>query len=671
MAIMIGSLDQGNPLHLHAIDSNCASIVSVKLTSVENYRIWGSTMKLALQIKHKMGFINGTCNRTDFVASAPLLEQWDICNAVVLNWILSYVSQDVYLGHVFSDNDANVWNELKETYDRVDGSIIVLVKLGQNQNDHGKLLRMMQLLMGLDDIYQPIRSSLLTREILLKVKDAFVIIAREESHRGDLRKGKVLGTGSEYGGLYVFDKEYNKCTSVNQSFLPLPNDEEEGAYGNRGGGMHQPTIKSGHSGNDVHLHQPGLDNATVQSGYDELHTTTPLGDNSQSEGNLVPNLEVFVFQNVLETQIKESSPRRSKRSSKLPDKLNDYVLDNKVKYGLNRYANHCMLSAKNCCFVSNLNKSSEPSFFEEDSKDINRINAMNDEMNALYENDTWELTDLPIGRKLIGTYVDNLVLTGNSEVEIEKFKEFLSNKFKIKDLGELEYFLEIKVLKTNTGVCLNQRNYCLELLYEFSLLACRPVVTPLPPLPEYVVLAHKETDGDKYLKNITTYQKLHMHAPLQSLFDNGLKVLKYLKLAPGNGIEFSKSNDAFKKSRKHATLSKSSAKAEYRAMASVTCEIMWILKVLKDLSLDGLVPVTLFCDIKSDIQIAANPVMHEKTKHFDIDVHLVREKVASGLIKTEKVDFKSQVTDILTKALGSAQHVVLIKKLGLVNMFVS
>nr|GEX78498.1 hypothetical protein [Tanacetum cinerariifolium] len=44
-----------------------------------------------------MGFINGTCNRGDYVASAPLLEQWDMCNAVVLNWILSSLSQDIYL----------------------------------------------------------------------------------------------------------------------------------------------------------------------------------------------------------------------------------------------------------------------------------------------------------------------------------------------------------------------------------------------------------------------------------------------------------------------------------------------------------------------------------------------------------------------------------------------
>ncbi|GJZ72885.1 cytokinin dehydrogenase 3-like protein [Tanacetum coccineum] len=226
---------------------------------------------------------------------------------------------------------------------------------------------------------------------------------------------------------------------------------------------------------------------------------------------------------------------------------------------------------------------------------------------------------------------DDLVITRNSETEIENFKSFLNKKFKIKDLGELKYFLGIEVLKTKNGLCLNQRKYCLELLHEFGLLACRPVVTPLP---ENTVLSQKEIDDDKFLRNITSYQKL----------------LKYLKLAPGSGINFTKSNTKFNvisytdsdwakcpKSKKHATLSKSSAEAEYIAMASAT----------------------------------SNPVMHEKTKHFDIDVHIVREKVASGLIKTVKVDSKYQVADVLTKALGSVQHSALVKKLGIVNPFVS
>ncbi|GJW32405.1 hypothetical protein Tco_0052437 [Tanacetum coccineum] len=117
----------------------------------------------------------------DYVASAPLLEQWDRCNVVVLNWILSLFSQDVY----------------------AKAELI----------DHGKLLRLMQFLMGLDDVYQPVRSSLLTRKILPEVKDAFVI---------DLRKGKVMGYGSKFAGLYLFDKEYNVSASVNQSLAKPP-----------------------------------------------------------------------------------------------------------------------------------------------------------------------------------------------------------------------------------------------------------------------------------------------------------------------------------------------------------------------------------------------------------------------------------------------------------------
>ncbi|GKB17414.1 ribonuclease H-like domain-containing protein [Tanacetum coccineum] len=201
-------------------------------------------------------------------------------------------------------------------------------------------------------------------------------------------------------------------------------------------------------------------------------------------------------------------------------------------------------------------------------------------------------------------------------------------------------------------------NYCLELLHEFGLLACMPVMTPLL---ENVVLAEKESEGDEYL---------HMHSPLKSHFDTPLRLLKYLKLASRNGIEFSKRYCVLIdgclvswKSRKHATLFRSLAEAEYRSIAVATCEVMWILKIMKDLNVDHLIPVDLYCDNKSVIKIVVNPVMHEKTKHFDIDVHLVREKVASGLIRTVKVNSKEHVAYILTKTLGSFHSGFWVKKL--------
>ncbi|GKD74997.1 ribonuclease H-like domain-containing protein, partial [Tanacetum coccineum] len=176
--------NKGNPLHLHPKDSNCASIVSLKLTGVDNYRIWASFMKLALQIKHKMGFINGTCDRFDYLASALLLEQWDRCNAVVLNWILSSLFQDVYLGHVFYDNTANVWNELKETYDRVDDSIVFNLLQKINTLKQGGL--------PVSEYYHKLNSLWREFDILTKLTDC-TYVARaelvdhgklEDSHRG-------------------------------------------------------------------------------------------------------------------------------------------------------------------------------------------------------------------------------------------------------------------------------------------------------------------------------------------------------------------------------------------------------------------------------------------------------------------------------------------------------
>lgn len=66
------------------------------------------------------------------------------------------------------------------------------------------------------------------------------------------------------------------------------------------------------------------------------------------------------------------------------------------------------------------------------------------------------------------------------------------------------------------------------------------------------------------------------------------------------------------KSKKQPTVSRSSAEAEYRAMGSVTCELLWIINLLSDLQVKNLVPVCLYCDNVPAMQIAANPVHHER-----------------------------------------------------------
>lgn len=58
-------------------------------------------------------------------------------------------------------------------------------------------------------------------------------------------------------------------------------------------------------------------------------------------------------------------------------------------------------------------------------------------------------------------------------------------------------------------------------------------------------------------------------------------------------------------------------------MANTTCEVVWIIGILKDMGMDLKLPVSLFCDNTAALHIADNPLYHEKTNHIEIDCHLV------------------------------------------------
>ncbi|GKB35226.1 ribonuclease H-like domain-containing protein [Tanacetum coccineum] len=411
----------------------------------------------------------------------------------------------------------------------------------------------------------------------------------------------------------VKEPNFDHFESEPATKIPLsPNDDEEGS-----------------PGIDGSVHQPVFGTTTDQPGHDDLNSATPIGEQSQSEGNVGINLEVPSFLNDFPNTTEEVGPKRSQRPSKLPAKLNEFVLEDKV-------------------------------------------NAMNDEMYALYENKTWFMIDLPISTKLIGCkwvfrikyksngevkrYKARLLAKGFSQKEGIDYEETFSPMVKMsifRCLINLVVQKDWKVYQMDVNNAflygdLNEEVYMLPPLGFFKYgetklcsdvneieVFKRPVMTPFL---ENIVLSHKESDTDKFLLNTTNYQKLvrkliylthtrpdisysvhclsqHMHAPLKSHFDIAMRVLKYLKLAPKVGVDFSKRKSdclitAFFDSDWGKFLVNRISVSGY--MASTTCKVMWVVKVLQDFSIDNLIPVNLYCDNKSAIQIAANPVMHEK-----------------------------------------------------------
>ncbi|KAH9726800.1 hypothetical protein KPL70_008430 [Citrus sinensis] len=400
--------------------------------------------------------------------------------------------------------------------------------------------------------------------------------------------------------------------------------------------------------------------------------------------------------------------------------------------------------------------------------------AMNEEMEALQKNATWELVSLPKGRKTIGCrwvftiklradgsidrYKARLVAKGytqRNEVcklkkslyglkqsprawfgrfsatmkaagykqrdDLSKMKalqEHLAAEFEMKDLGQLKYFLGIEVARSKSGIFLSQRKYVLDLLTETGMLDCKPAETPMEMNHKLGILPNQTpTDKGRYQRLVgrliylshtrtdiayaVSIVSQFMHSPSEEHMDAVYRILRYLKCAPGKGLLFSKNNvsniEGYTdsdwagdqttrrstsgyftfvegnlvtwRSKKQKVVARSSAEAEFRGMAQGVCEMLWIKNILKDLGIDYAKPMNLKCDSKAAIEIAQNPVQHDRTKHVEVDRHFIKEKLDEKTIQFPFVQSGDQLADILTKVVSGRVFHDIIDKLGMIDIY--
>ncbi|PRQ47582.1 putative RNA-directed DNA polymerase [Rosa chinensis] len=298
--------------------------------------------------------------------------------------------------------------------------------------------------------------------------------------------------------------------------------------------------------------------------------------------------------------------------------------------------------------------------------------------------------------------VKNAFLHGElSEEEVERLKDLLASEFEMKDLGSLKYFLGIEVARGSSGIFLCQRKYVLDLLTETGMLGCRPADTPIEQnhkLAEYpnqtltkkaryqrlvgrlIYLSHTRPDIAYAVSVVSQF----MHNPSETHMEAVIRILRYLKSAPGKGLMFSKhshldisgytdadwagcvtdrkstsgyftfvgGNLVTWRSKKQKVVARSSAEAEYRGMAHGVCELLWLRNLLRDLGFKPKRAMNLYCDNKAAVDIAHNPVQHDRTKHVEVDRHFIKEKLDAKLISFPFVHSEEQLADVLTKAVS-------------------
>ena len=121
------------------------------------------------------------------------------------------------------------------------------------------------------------------------------------------------------------------------------------------------------------------------------------------------------------------------------------------------------------------------------------------------------------------------------------------------------------------------------------------------------------------------------------------------------------------KSKKQTAVSRSSAEAELRALATTTSEIVWLRWLLADLGVSCDAPTTILCDSTAAIQIANDPVKHELTKHIGVDAFFTRSHCQQSTIHLKYVPSELQLADFFTKAQTREQHKLHILKLNVAD----
>ncbi|XP_016192997.1 uncharacterized protein LOC107633924 [Arachis ipaensis] len=175
-------------------------------------------------------------------------------------------------------------------------------------------------------------------------------------------------------------------------------------------------------------------------------------------------------------------------------------------------------------------------------------------------------------------YVDALVLTGNDISEINSIKQNLDDKFKIKDLGDLKYFLGMEVARSNSGIHIYQRKYTMDLLSDFGYLDCKPLSTHL------IIVRNSQRNQAAF--RVLRYLK---GRPATGLFFSSISTLHLTgfvdvdwatcadTLRSVSGYCFMLGNSLISwKSKKQTTVAKSSTEAEYRSLVVATCEASWL-----------------------------------------------------------------------------------------------
>lgn len=281
----------------------------------------------------------------------------------------------------------------------------------------------------------------------------------------------------------------------------------------------------------------------------------------------------------------------------------------------------------------------------------------------------------------------------------------MKKEFPMTDGGRLNSFLGISAIFNDKGLFLNQTHYTEEILERAGMQQCKPCTTPVD------MKSKLKDDAGQPVANPTEYRSLagalqyltfsrpdiayavqqiclFMHDPRELHLQALRRILRYIQGTKTKGLQllrhqkmnltaysdadwagcpstrrstsgfcvFLGDNLLSWSAKRQPTVSRSSAEAEYKGVANAVAETCGIRNLLLEMHCPLKQATIVYCDNISAVYLSSNPVQHQRTKHVEIDIHFVREKVQMGQIRVLHIPASSQYADIFTKGLPSTLY---------------
>jgi len=316
---------------------------------------------------------------------------------------------------------------------------------------------------------------------------------------------------------------------------------------------------------------------------------------------------------------------------------------------------------------------------------------------------------------IICVYVDDLLLASNNRPALNELKRRLAAGFKMKDLGSLNYYLGVEVIRDRAAgtTTLTQRAYALEVLKRFNMESCRGVGAPA----EQGVTLTKEmcpkTEMESEYMNSVPYAScvgalMYLSTctrpdiswalskaaaftanPGPAHWDALKYILRYLKQSFNWSLTYKAGPGALTlqvytdadhntcpetsrstsgrvlllagaaiewSSKKQSIATLSTLESEYVALSSACQAIVWARGLLHELGAPQHQPTPVWCDNQGAITVTKNPESHHRTKHIRLKYHYIKDCERLGDVKVGFVPSPDQIADSLTKALSVAAH---------------